>query len=572
MSAHQGVDVAENDQGTAGQGGQNTAHALPTMTDIRQENAADAHVQMQTSTSANPLSRAVEAASIVVKMEVDSRTQFEQQRRELGAQIQDTRPPMTPDGTNYMSYEHSALQQMVTEGMDPASARGQVDAWNQVGTTLVTLQDNLRGATAASKDAWQGEAAESARSYFGSVTDWSTNAAQSAQYTSAQMQSQVDAAESAKSKMPEPVQFSTADATKMLLAEPNPLNWGGTISEIKQKFAEKQEAHVKAAETMTAMSSTFAETGATMPAFVAPPPMSGSDSGSSDSGDRTSISSRPDSSVGSGIGTGTGRIGGVGTGNSGTYVYDGGPNGGGTTGTGTGNGGGSGSGGSNNSGGNTNQSGVTYPGGGGTGGGTGGGGTGGGGIGGGGTGGGYVPPGGVGYLPPGGTGTGGTGTGSGGLGGGRGGLGGGTGAGGLGGRGGAGGLSGGPGGLAAAGGRAGGFGGGASGFGGGAGGFGAGGSGVGGSGLGAGGSSSALGEGGRSGVGGYGSGGAGGLGGVAAGRGGAAAGGMGAGGMGAAGGRGNGEEDKEHKTASYLQETEDVFGDGTLVAPPVIGG
>ncbi|WP_143761012.1 PPE domain-containing protein [Actinosynnema mirum] len=543
------------------------------MTDIRQENAADAHVQMQTSTSANPLSRAVEAASIVVKMEVDSRTQFEQQRRDLGAQIQDTRPPMAPDGTNYMSYEHTALQQMVTEGMDPASARGQVDAWNQVGTTLVTLQDNLRGATAASKDAWQGEAAESARSYFGSVTDWSTNAAQSAQYTSAQMQSQVDAAESAKSKMPEPVQFSTADATKMLLAEPNPLNWGGTISEIKQKFAEKQEAHVKAAETMTAMSSTFAETGATMPAFVAPPPMSGSDSGSSDSGDRTSISSRPDSSVGSGIGTGTGtgRIGGVGTGNSGTYVYDGGPNGGGTT--GTGNGGGSGSGGLNNSGGNTNQSGVTYPGGGGTGGGgggtggggTGGGGIGGGGIGGGGTGGGYVPPGGVGYLPPGGTGTGGTGTGSGGLGGGRGGLGGGTGAGGLGGRGGAGGLSGGPGGLAAAGGRAGGFGGGA-------GGFGAGGSGVGGSGLGAGGSSSALGEGGRSGVGGYGSGGAGGLGGAAAGRGGAAAGGMGAGGMGAAGGRGNGEEDKEHKSASYLQETEDVFGDGTLVAPPVIGG
>jgi hypothetical protein len=44
------------------------------------------------------------------------------------------------------------------------------------------------------------------------------------------------------------------------------------------------------------------------------------------------------------------------------------------------------------------------------------------------------------------------------------------------------------------------------------------------------------------------------------------------GGMGAgAGGRG-GEEDKEHKAASYLVETEDVFGDGTMVAPPVIGG
>ncbi|WP_147455022.1 hypothetical protein [Saccharothrix australiensis] len=65
--------------------------------------------------------------------------------------------------------------------------------------------------------------------------------------------------------------------------------------------------------------------------------------------------------------------------------------------------------------------------------------------------------------------------------------------------------------------------------------------------------------------GGFGPGGAG-----AAGRGGPA-GGMAAGGMGAGAGRGQGDEDKEHKSASYLQETEDIFGDGTMVAPPVIG-
>ncbi|MCP2166138.1 PPE domain-containing protein [Goodfellowiella coeruleoviolacea] len=54
----------------------------------------------------------------------------------------------------------------------------------------------------------------------------------------------------------------------------------------------------------------------------------------------------------------------------------------------------------------------------------------------------------------------------------------------------------------------------------------------------------------------------------AAGRGGAAG-----AGAGAAGGRGNanGEEDLEHKAADYLVETEDVFGDERLVAPPVIG-
>jgi hypothetical protein len=43
-----------------------------------------------------------------------------------------------------------------------------------------------------------------------------------------------------------------------------------------------------------------------------------------------------------------------------------------------------------------------------------------------------------------------------------------------------------------------------------------------------------------------------------------------AGGMAGARG-GNGEDDIEHKAADYLVETNDVFGDDRLVAPPVIG-
>ncbi|MGH3914679.1 MAG: hypothetical protein ACRDTC_14925 [Pseudonocardiaceae bacterium] len=39
----------------------------------------------------------------------------------------------------------------------------------------------------------------------------------------------------------------------------------------------------------------------------------------------------------------------------------------------------------------------------------------------------------------------------------------------------------------------------------------------------------------------------------------------------AGGGRGRGEEDTEHRRPSYLIETEDIWGDGRRVAPPVIG-
>ncbi|SEP77935.1 PPE family protein [Lentzea xinjiangensis] len=58
--------------------------------------------------------------------------------------------------------------------------------------------------------------------------------------------------------------------------------------------------------------------------------------------------------------------------------------------------------------------------------------------------------------------------------------------------------------------------------------------------------------------------------GAGAGKAGAAGAGMGAGG--AHGRKGEGEDDIEHKAADYLVETDDVFGDERMVAPPVIGG
>ncbi|MCP2257988.1 hypothetical protein LX15_001675 [Streptoalloteichus tenebrarius] len=110
-------------------------------------------------------------------------------------------------------------------------------------------------------------------------------------------------------------------------------------------------------------------------------------------------------------------------------------------------------------------------------------------------------------------------------------------------------------------------------------GFGPGGGGVGGRGFGPGGfgpmgggadmgSRSGLGPGGTSGVGAFGP--------EENGRQGASAGRPGASGpagaAGAHGARGQGGEDKEHKRPNYLVEMEDIYDDGTKVAPPVIGG
>lgn len=456
-----------------------------------------------------------------VKYKAESAKYQADQEKQLEQVVETYRPPMTTACSYYLGYDHKALQSMVTENMDPGTADAQGRSWTKIGNTLANLQSSLQNANSKSEIAWQGEAAGSARGYFAGVAKWSGDAAQAAQLTGNKLASQQQAAETAKNSMPPPVEFSTADAYKMFFSEPNPFKWAETVDKIEAKFEEKQQAHERAAEVMNTMSTGFQESGSTMPAFAPPPPMDGGGGQNVQppgTGDPTKNGGNPP------------NIGNIGPGSVGTSGIKP-PGGGGDTNLsgwvpGGGNGGGPGGGGGGNGGGQYPGGGPgQYPGGGPFPGGPGG-------------------PGGRPGIPPGGRpGQGLPGGGRGGLGGTGGGRGGGGGGGGGGMPGGGrGGMGGGPGGMAAA------------------------------KGFGPGGSSGMLGESGnRSGAGGFGPAGSGGMGGGGgAGRGGAA--GMGAGGMGAGGAKGQGDEDKEHKAASYLVETEDVFGDGTMVAPPVIGG
>ncbi|NUT54331.1 MAG: hypothetical protein HOV94_44640, partial [Saccharothrix sp.] len=269
------------------------------------------------------------------------------QEQQLEQVVENYRPPLTPAGSHYLGYDHKALKSMVTENMAPSTANEQGEAWTKIGNTLAELQTNLTSATAASKGAWQGAAAESAQGYFTNVATWSGNAAQGAQLTGNKLYTQSQAAETAKNAMPEPVEFSTADAYKMFFAEPNPFKWAETIDQIEQKFEEKQQAHERAAEVMTTMSTSFQESGSTMPAFSPPPPMEGSGGGDSSQVGTAQIGSRPTGPGGTGSGTGSG------TGGLGDFGV---PGGGGS---------GSGSGGGGGGGGSTNQSGWNGPGGGG---------------------------------------------------------------------------------------------------------------------------------------------------------------------------------------------------------------
>ncbi|CRK60398.1 Endoglucanase [Alloactinosynnema sp. L-07] len=456
------------------------------------------------------------------------------QARQLAAGV-DTRPPPGMQQSNYLSYDHSALKPMVTEGVDPDQVGEMGDLYLSAGNAMTKFQTDVASAINNSQADWQGQAGDQARKFMADVGNWVGTAGQSAQLAGTQTSLQAAALAEAKNSMPEEKPFDADAANRDLATTTNPLDMMRKYATYMNDYRESQAAHQEAARVVGTYDGALGSS-STMPAFAAPPTMGGGgtgDPGNPGEGDGTKKPGGNGVDVNGGTGTGTGS-----TGTGSGSIQPGGtnpPSGGGGSGSGSGGtGGGSGSG----------VGPIPRPPGGGAG-------TNPGGFDGGlpqGPGGGSQLPGGGGHnqggfpggMPP--MGPGPMGPGMGGDDSARSGRGGGgSGGGGRAGFGPGGGLGGGGGGLGAAGG--------------------AGGRGVGsgvmpGAGAGALAAEHAA---------------TGGRGGAAAGRGGAGAG-MG-GGMGG-GGRGQGGEDEEHQRPSYLVEADPdaMFGTDEMTAPPVIGG
>lgn len=405
-------------------------------------------------------------------------------------------------------FTHEQLKTMV-DAARPESANQVGEAWTRLGNRMMDFGNALSSTANSSQAQWRGTAGNAARTALTQLAGWSGQTGQGLQFTSTNLRTQSDAASTAQT-MPDPVPYEPEVYYRQMLQTNDPAQWAA----IAQDAREQYDLHVAAWNEAIDKTNTYAETlrttDSTMPAF-APPPTFGGGGGIDEPGPRP-----PGGGVnppGGGVPPGGGGLppGGVTPPGFGTPPIGPGPGGRPLVPTPT----------PPTS---TPPTGPGYPGG--------------------------PRPGGPGY--PGGPGQNGPG-----LPGGPG-------------------FPGGPrpGGPGGPGGRPG-FGPGA-GLGGrpGAGGFGPGGSG----GTGAGGAGAGAGAGLRGGPGGLGGPGLGGAGTGVAGEGAAGRGGAGAGaGRGGAGGfplggaGAQGEEDKEHKRPSYLVESEDVWGDGTLVAPPVIG-
>jgi hypothetical protein len=207
-----------------------------------------------------------------LQAEAASEVYAEGQARRLELGVETRGGPRMP-GTYYLGYGHPALKDMVETNMDPAQVNDTGAAWNSLGNTLVEFQEAVSTAVEGSAEDWSGVAGDSARGYFAGVGDWMGGTGQAFQLAANRLNAQSEAAASARAGMPEPVDFSMNDAIGMLERETNIFNLHNTISQVNQKFAEKQQAHELAAEVMTNFAKAMGESGSGMPTFAPVPNM-----------------------------------------------------------------------------------------------------------------------------------------------------------------------------------------------------------------------------------------------------------------------------------------------------------
>jgi hypothetical protein len=152
--------------------------------------------------------------------------------------------------TNWAAMTHEQLYAAVVGGNEPSVVYGVSDKWISLGNNMLDSAVNLHQQVASTSSGWQGEAAESARNAVGQLVGWSGKAAQTAQFMGHQLNQQGQVMETAKNNMPGPVDFDVKTAA---LVEPGLSGFANSMMDTQAGQQVAAEAHARAIDVATTM-------------------------------------------------------------------------------------------------------------------------------------------------------------------------------------------------------------------------------------------------------------------------------------------------------------------------------
>ncbi|MCO1579698.1 PPE domain-containing protein [Crossiella sp. SN42] len=212
---------------------------------------------------------------MVIGTEADREAVAEQERQlREGLKMGEDRA-LTQCG-NWAAVEHQALYDQITNNNDPGQVYSVALAWTELGNEMAKSSEEMDRKIKETAHGWTGLGGDAAREATLKLAKWGGDAAQTSQYMGNRTNDLGLIAEDSKNRMPEPVKF---DENQMMR---DAFKSGGLVGLVKSavqdipaKRQEADNAHQNAIRVMQNNEASARHVDATTPVFSPPPPIGG---------------------------------------------------------------------------------------------------------------------------------------------------------------------------------------------------------------------------------------------------------------------------------------------------------
>ncbi|CCH34905.1 PPE domain-containing protein [Actinosynnema sp. NPDC047251] len=173
-----------------------------------------------------------------------------------------------PDGHRWNGYSHEELYREINSGPGPTASHASVERWEGVSAALAEINSELHAGVLRSGATWEGAAADQARTGMNPLAAWADDARGGAEVMRTSAELQADYIAKARADMPPPVKVTAEDPGALLTGLTHLV--GGQTDYEKQERAHNA-AEQRAREVMTTYASSTTSNVTTLGQFHQPP-------------------------------------------------------------------------------------------------------------------------------------------------------------------------------------------------------------------------------------------------------------------------------------------------------------
>ncbi len=173
-----------------------------------------------------------------------------------------------PDGHRWSGYSHEELYEQINSGPGPKASHTSMERWHGVSAALTEINADLHAGVLRSGATWEGPAADKARVGINPLAAWADDARAGAEVMRISAELQADYIAKARADMPPPVKV-TAEEPNLLVSALTHLVGGQTDYEVQEKA--QNAAEQRAREVMTTYASSTVSNTSTLGQFHQPP-------------------------------------------------------------------------------------------------------------------------------------------------------------------------------------------------------------------------------------------------------------------------------------------------------------